>query len=191
MRKGLLPTCAAVAVATLTLTLGAGQARANCQVQWEPDPFGDSGGSLGIICGGATAPTGNVDGSAGKKGKQKKKPPSHASIAVNLTTLNDGDLSFVGAYSAGFETKRKAVRASERACRRDQPGECDSLVTARNGWAVLVATLTPDGRLVVFGGSDRRYEGAFQEAEERARDAFGGTAPFEIQRVRGVRSRAR
>ncbi|MGH2922467.1 MAG: DUF4189 domain-containing protein, partial [Solirubrobacterales bacterium] len=189
MRKGVLFTCAAGAAAIVALTVGAGQADANCQVQWEPDPFGDSGGSLGIVCGGPNAPTGNVDGSAGKtKTKKKKKPPpSHASIAVNLTTLNDGDLAFVGAYSAGYDSKRKAVRASERACRRDQPGECDSIVSARNGWAVLVATLTPDRRLVVFGGSAKSYDSAFQEAEERARDAFGGAAPFEIQRVRGVR----
>jgi hypothetical protein len=192
MRKGCLFTSFAAAAVGFTLTLGAGQARAQCQVQWEPDPFGDSGGSLGIICNDPSAPTGSVGASGPKKKKKRKPPPSHASIAVNLTDLNNGDLSFSGAFSAGYKTKREAIRKSERACRRAAPGsDCESLVTARNGWAAIVATLTPAGQLVVFGGSAKRYESAFQEAEERARDAFGGTAPHEIQRVRGVRSRAR
>ena len=193
MRKGRLFTCAAAAAAILTVTLGAGQASARCQVQWVPDISGDQAGTLDLICGLPDAPTGTVDGSAGGTKEKKKKrepPPSHASIAVNLTDLNDGDLSFVGATSAGYETKRKAVRKSERACRKFKPGDCDSVVTAKNGWAAMVATLNSAGTLVVFGGNGDTYESAFQEAEERARDSFGGTAPHEIQRVKGVRSRA-
>ena len=181
---------AAGAASVVALALAPARADANCQVQWEPDPFGDSGGSLGIICDDPTAPTGNV-GASSKKKKKRKPPPSHASISVNMTTLNDGDLTFVGATAAGYATKRKAVRASVRACHRDQPGICKSLVTARNGWAALVATLTPQGQLVVFGGNAKGHFGAFAEAEERARAAFGGTAPNSIQRVRAVRSRAR
>ncbi len=191
MRKGILFTCAAAAAAVLTLTLGAGAASARCQVQFAPDLSGETGGSLELICGYPDAPTGTVDGpgSGGKKEKKRKPPPSFASIAVNLTTLNDGDFTFSGATSAGYATKRKAVRASQQACRR-VPGECDSIVTARNGWAAMVTTLVPGGGLVVFGGTGDSYESAFQEAEERAREAFGGTAPHEIQRVKGVRSRA-
>lgn len=192
MRKGSLFACAAAAAAILTLTLGAGQASARCQVQFAPDLSGETGGSLELICGYPDAPTGTVDGSGGgtKQTKKKKPPPSHASIAVNLTDLGDGDFSFVGATSAGYATKREAVLKAERACRRFKPGDCDSVVTAKNGWAALVATLNSAGTLVVFGGNGDTYESAFQEAEERAREAFGGTAPHEIQRVKGVRSRA-
>jgi hypothetical protein len=184
--SGLLAAALAVAL------LAPAEADAQCQVQWEPDPFGDSGGSLGIVCGDPNAPTGNVGSESQKKEKKKRKPPpSFASMAVNMTTLNDGDLSFAGSTSAGYATKQKAVRASVRACHRDEPGVCKSLVTARNGWAALVATLDPDQRLVVFAGNAKGYFDAFAEAEERAREAFGGTAPYEIQRVRAVRSRAR
>ncbi len=190
MRKGVLFTCAVAAATTLTLVLGAGQASARCQVQFFPDLSGETGGSLGLVCGYPDAPTGSVDGSDGKKKKKKKPPPSYASIVVNLTTLNDGDLNFTGATAAGYETKREAIRKAERACVRAQPGSvCQSRVTARNGWAALVATLTPDQRLVVFGGNGKTLESAFQEAEAHAREAFGGTAPSEIQRVKGVRSR--
>jgi hypothetical protein len=172
------------------LTLGAGEARAQCQVQWEPDPFGDSGGSLGIICGDPTAPTGNVADSPPRKEKKRKPPPSHASIAVDVTDLNSGDLSFSGAYSAGYAKKRAAVRSAVRACQRELRGTCKSFAVARNGWAALVATLRHDGTLTVFGGSGKSYNAAFADAERRARNSFGGTAPHEIQRVRAVRSRA-
>jgi hypothetical protein len=162
------------------------QASAGCQLQWQPDPFGTSGGYLDYVCGDPSAPTGGSGGSGGKGGKKK---PSYASIVVNVNTLNDDDTTFVGATSAGYGKKRKAVRAAVRACRRDQPGVCESIVTARNGWAVLIVTARTDGSLVVFGGNDKNRESAFQEAEARARESFGGTTPNEIQRVRAVRSK--
>jgi hypothetical protein len=185
MRAGLLTTAAAVVAAIVVLTVGAGQATAGCQLQWQPDPLGDTGGYLDYVCGDPAAPTGSADGSGGHK------KPSYASIVVNMTTLNDGDTSFAGATSAGYPKKAKAVRAAKRACHRDQPGLCKSIVTARNGWAVLVVTARTDGSLVVFGGDDENRESAFQEAEARARASFGGTAPNPIERVRAVRSRAR
>ncbi|MGH8956898.1 MAG: hypothetical protein ACRDVF_18005 [Microbacterium sp.] len=180
---------AAVGAAIATLTVGAGPAGAGCQLQWQPDPFGGSGGSLHPVCDDPSAPTGSSDGSGGKQNKKKK--PSFASIVVNMTTLNDDDTTFVGATSAGYAKKRLAVRKALRACRRDQPGLCESIVTARNGWAVLIVTAEADGSLVVFGDNDKVRESAFQEAERRARESFGGSTPNPIQRVRAVRSRAR
>jgi hypothetical protein len=175
------------AAAAVVLLLGAERASAGCQLQWQPDPFGGSGGHLAYVCGDSSAPTGNSDGSGGKK----KRKPSFASIVVNLTTLNDGDNEFAGATSAGYPKKETAVRRAVRACRRDLPGRCKSIVTARNGWAALIVTAREDGSLVVFGGNARQREPAFQEANARARRAFGGTTPNPIERVRAVRSRAR
>jgi hypothetical protein len=170
------------------LTVGAGQASAGCQLQWQPDPFGGSGGSLHPVCDDPSAPTGNSNGSGGKK---KRKKPSYAAIVVNTTTLNDGDNTFVGATSAGYPKKRKAVRSAVRACRRDEPGVCETVVTARNGWAALIVTAREDGSLVVFGGSDKECGPAFEKANRSARESFGGSTPNPIERVRAVRSRAR
>lgn len=195
MRAGRLAVVAAglAAAAIAFATAGAGEAQAQCQVQWEPDPFGDSGGSLGIICGDPSSPTGGVDDKAVKRAKKKKRkpPPSYASIAVNVTDLNDGDLSFSGVYSAGYAKKRAAVRSAVGTCQKRLPGACKSFAVARNGWAAVVATLRHDGTLTAFGGTGRNYEGAFQDAERRARAALGAPTPFEIQRVRAVFSRAK
>jgi Domain of unknown function (DUF4189) len=169
------------------LLLGAEQASAGCQLQWQPDPLGGSGGYLDYVCGDPSAPTGNSDGSGG----EKKRNSSFASIVVNMTTLNDGDNEFAGATSAGYPKRKKAVRRALRACRRDLPGRCKSIVTARNGWAALIVTARKDGSLVVFGGNAKKREPAFQEANARARRAFGGTTPNPIERVKAVRSRAR
>lgn len=178
----------AVTVLCVVALGGAERASAGCQLQWQPDPFGTSGGYLDYVCDDASAPTGDVGAGGGSDGP---KEPSYASVVVNMTTLNDGDTTFVGATSAGYSKKQKAVRAAVRACQRDQPGDCRSVVTARNGWAVLIVTAATDGSLVVFGGDDKNRESAFQEAEARARESFGGTTPNDIQRVQAVYSKAR
>jgi hypothetical protein len=140
------------------------------------------------VCDDPSAPTG---GGGGGGGNGDRKEPTFASIVVNETTLNDGDNTFAGATSAGYAKKRKAIRAAVRACRRAGPGVCKSVATVRNGWAALVVTAREDGSLVVFSGANKNRESAFQQAEERARASFGGTAPHPIERVRAVYSRAR
>jgi hypothetical protein len=166
------------------LLIGTEQASAGCQLQWQPDPFGGSGGYLDYVCNDPSAPTGN----AGSGGKKRKKP-THAAIVVSLATLNDGDLTFSGSYSAGYAKKRTAVSSAKRACRREFGGRCKPFATARNGWAALVATLTADDRLRVFGGNAKKHGAALEEATRKARAAFGGDPPHDIQRVRAVRSK--
>lgn len=187
--KGFSALTAIVAVALLILALGAGQASAACQLQWQPDPFGDSGGSLVMVCDDPSAPTGDADGKG--EGNEGKAGSSFASITVNETTLDDGDSEFSGAFAAGYAKRGKAIQAALRACHRAKPGKCKSVVTVRNGWAAIVVTAREDGGLVVFGGADRNREAAFSKAEERVYERFGGDPPNHIERVRAVHSRAR
>ncbi len=189
MKRAVSVLAAMVAVALAGLTVGAGQASAACQLQWQPDPFGESGGSLVMVCDDPAAPTGDADGDRG--GGQARKEPTFASITVNMTSLGDGDTTFAGAAAAGYRSREKAIKAALKACRRAQPGVCKSVVTARDGWAALVVTARADGGLVVFGGADANRARAFAEAEERALASFGGTAPNPIERVSAVHSRAR
>lgn len=195
MRAGRLSLAAAgLAVAAIAFaSLGAERADARCQLQFAPDLSGETGGSLELVCGLPDAPTGGVDDAAVKQAKKKKRkpPPSYASIAVNVTDLNNGDLSFSGVYSAGYAKKRAAVRSAVGNCQKRLTGACKSFAVARNGWAALVATLRQDGTLTAFGGTGRSYESAFQDAERRARAALGAPTPAEIQRVRAVFSRAK
>jgi hypothetical protein len=176
----------AVALASLA---GAGQAAADCQLQWQPDPFGESGGSLVPICDDPTAPTGDAGESGDGGGKAGERESSYAAIAVNMTTLADGDGELSGAASAGHRTKAIAIREAVRACRRNEPGECKSVVSAKDGWAALVVTADQARRLHVFGGSGRSYEAAFGAATRRARAAMGAAIAGPIERVQAVRSR--
>jgi len=169
------------------LALGAQPASAACQLQWQPDPFGNSGGSLVYVCDDPSAPTGGASG--GSSGGKKK--PTYASIVVAMGTLNDGDLTFSGAYSAGYSKRSKAVSGAKRACRREFGGRCKEYATARNGWAALVATLNHQDHLRVFGATGKKHKSALGAATRKARRAFGGDPPAEIQRVRAVRSKAR
>lgn len=189
MKRAVSVLTAMVAVALAGLTVGAGQASAACQLQWQPDPFGESGGSLVMVCDDPAAPTGDVDGKGDGKGALER--PSFASITVNMTTLHDGDTEFSGATAAGYSRRAKAIQAAVRACHRAGPGVCKSVATARDGWAVVVVTAKEDGRLVVFGAEDKNRERAFKRAEARARASFGGTPPGPIGRVRAVHSRVR
>ena len=185
-RWGVQIVVALLAVALASLA-GAGPAAADCQLQWQPDPFGESGGSLVPICDDPSAPTGDAGESEG--GKAGERESSYAAIAVNMTTLGDGDGELNGAASAGHRTKAIAIREAVRACRRNEPGECKSVVSAKDGWAALVVTADEARRLHVFGGSGRSYEAAFGAATRRAREAMGAAIAGPIERVQAVRSR--
>ena len=173
-----LPIAALVASATF----GTAPASADCQLQWQPDPFGGTGGSLVYVCGNPEAPTGNSGG------KHKKKP-SYAAITVSLRSLNDGDKTFGGAYAAGYNRKSKAVRKAKAACRGEFTGRCRPVATARNGWAALVATMDAQQRIRVFGGKGKKAQSALRAAERKAHRAFGGNPP-NLARVRAVRSKS-
>lgn len=168
----------------------ADRAAAECQLQWQPDPFGESGGSLVPVCDDPSAPTGDAGGSGDDAGGGKPEP-SYAAIAVNMTTVGDGDGEFSGAASAGHETRAIAIREAVRACRENEPGRCRSVVSARDGWAALVVTADQAGRLRVFGGSGRTYDAAFGAATRKARAALGSAIGGPIERVQAVRSKPR
>lgn len=176
----------ALAVAAASLA-GAGPAAADCQLQWQPDPFGESGGGLIPLCDDPSAPTGDAGETGGGDGG--KRESSYAAIAINMTTLADGDFELNGAASAGSRTRAIAIREAERACRQNEPGRCKSVVSVKDGWAALVVTADQARRLRVFGGSGRTYEAAFGAATRRARAVLGTSIAGPIDRVQAVRSR--
>lgn len=188
-RWGVQIAVALLAVLAGTLA-GADPASAACQLQWQPDLSGETGGSLVLVCDDPSAPTGNAGTTDdGGGGKHQKPETSFAAIAVNMTTLEDGDGDFSGATSAGHRTRANANRAAVRACRRGPAGRCKSVVSARDGWAALVVTADKAQRLRVFGGSGRTYDAAFGAATRRARAAMGEAIGGPIERVQAVRSR--
>lgn len=188
-RWGAQIAVALLAVAFASLA-GAGRAAADCQLQWQPDPFGESGGSLVPVCDDPSAPTGDAgEGGGGGGNEEGRREASYAAIAVNMTTLADGDNQLSGAASAGHRTQAIAIREAVRACRRNEPGECRIVVSAKDGWAALVVTADQAGRLRVFGGSGGSYEAAFGAAARRARAAMGDSLGGPIERIQAVRSR--
>ena len=159
----------AVLVAALAAADRASAAR---QLQWQVDLSGETGGSLVLVCDDPSAPTGDAgqggdDGGAGGSGKQES---SFAAIAVNTTSISDGDGDgeFSGATSAGGKTRAIAVREAVRACRKGEPGRCKSVVSAKDGWAALVVTADQAGRLRVFGADAGSYDAAFDAATRRS-----------------------
>ncbi len=182
-----------IAVALLAVVgaalAGADGAAASCQLQWQPDLSGETGGSLVLVCDDPSAPTGDAGEADSGAGEGGKRESSYAAIAVNMTTVSDGDGALSGATSAGGKTRAIAVREAVRACRRGEPGKCKSVVSAKDGWAALVVTADQAGRLRVFGAGARSYEAAFDAATHKARSALGGATGGPIERVKAVRSR--
>lgn len=181
-------------VALLAAVLGAlaatDRAAASCQLQWQPDPFGESGGSLVPVCDDPSAPTGDAGDSNGSgSGEGGRREPSFAAIVVNMTTVEDGDGEFTGTASAGHRTRAIAIREAKRACHRNDPGVCRTVATVEDGWVALVVGADKEQRLRVFGCNGRSYEAAFGAATRRARSALGANLGGPIERVKAVRSR--
>lgn len=179
----------ALLAAVLAALAASDRAAASCQLQWQPDPFGESGGSLVPVCDDPSAPTGEAGGSDGAGGGQREA--SFAAIVVNMATIEDGDGEFTGTASAGNRTRAIAIREAKRACHRNEPGECRTVATVKDGWVALVVGADAAMRLRVFGGSGRSYEAAFGAATRRARAALGENLGGPIERVKAVRSKPR
>jgi uncharacterized protein DUF4189 len=182
----------ALLAAALAALAASDRAAASCQLQWQPDPFGESGGSLVPVCDDPSAPTGEAGDSDDPGGSgDGQREPSFAAIVVNMTTVEDGDGEFTGTASAGHRTRAIAIREAKRACHRNESGECRTVATVKDGWVALVVGADAAQRLRVFGGSGRSYEAAFGAATRQAREALGENVGGPIERVKAVRSKPR